>query len=210
MTAIVLLRMPPSLKINKSTTTSSSTTNDDTNTLTSLDNSSSSLDQASCSATSAAPAVRRNSRRRRVCFSSLDVYTFDQILGDNPSVSCGAPLALAPEHSSHIKHNDIGYFEYKRKPKRATRKDLMESKQAREDYLKENGYTVEEIEAATTEAALIKKKRERHLPKQWDKFHVAVEKTQKLLRLGQYSRSVTDGESASALLLRHEQCTRAA
>ena len=201
MTAVVLIRMPQSLQLNNNKTKSSSSVTSKDDVTTSLDNSVSSLDQSCCPA----PApVRTDRRRRRVCFSTLDVYTFDQVLGDNPAVSCGAPLALAPEHSSHL-NMDIGYYEYKRKAKRPTRKDLMESKQVREEYLKSQGYSQQDIDAAANQAASIKKKRERQLPKQWDKFQVAIEKTQKLLRLKQGG-----GESASKLLLRHQQCTRAA
>ena len=200
MTASLLIRMQPSLKIvNNGTSSSSSSSKDDATS--SLDNSVSSLEQCPV----AAPRRSTNARRRRrVCFSTLDVYTFDQILGDNPAVSCGPPLALAPQHSSHVTV-DIGYFEYKRKPRRATRKDLIESKQVREEFLKTQGYTKEEIDAASNQAASIKKKRERHFPKQWDKFQVAIEKTQKLLRL-----KSGGGETAAALLLRHQECTRAA
>ena len=200
MTATTIFSGRPSLLMNAPSnvnTSNSSLAKQQDDTTIAMDISSSSLD-ASAIATSRS----RRRRRPRVCFSNIDVYTFEQILGDNPAVSNGAPLALAPHHIEH-KSMDIGYFEYKRQPRRANRKDLMESKQVREDYLKERGYTADEIEGAATQAANIRRKRDRHLSKQWDKFHVAIENSKKLLR-GRKQ------ESATALLKQHQEATRAA
>jgi hypothetical protein len=197
MTATLIIRMQSNnVNINNTLSTSSTNSKREAETI--------SVSSNSCPVTAHRQSVNR--RRRRVCFSTLEVFTFEQILGDNPSVSAGAPLALAPEHSEHQPNIDIGYYEYKRRPRGVNRKVTMESKQAREDYLKSQGYTMAEIEAAANQAASIRRKRERHLPKQWDKFQVAIEKTQKLLR-----RPLKPaGESATALMRRHQECTRAA
>jgi hypothetical protein len=156
----------------------------------------------SCSETATLTTIRQG--RRRVCFSTLDVYEFPQILGDHPGVSRGAPLALAPQHCHHV-HLSVAYFESRRKARKATKKDLLTSQEEREQYLLAQGYSLPEIRQAAAEALKTRRKREKQcrtyerLPCH-DTLHIVWEVAMKSLI------SRPKEESAASLLQRHEAC----
>ncbi|CAB9497221.1 expressed unknown protein [Seminavis robusta] len=146
----------------------------------------------------------RPRRRRRVGFSTLDIYEFEQVLGDHPGVSSGAPLALAPSHCRHHANIDIAFFEYRRKPRKTNKRELIESKETREEYLQRIGFTQEQIQQAANEAARIRRKRCKAQPVP-DSLHIVWESITK-----NTSFHRNNGESASKLLQRHQEACRAA
>jgi len=136
--------------------------------------------------------------RRLVHFSHIEVYEFPCLLGDNPSVSAGAPLTLGWTHTSKAKM-DVRLFEQRRKPRRSG-KDLQSSAQSRQEYLTEvAGYTQAEIEDAAHQAASIRRKREKTAAaatnhKAFDKLHLVLETI---------VRKSSKTTSSRALLQRH-------
>jgi hypothetical protein len=160
---------------------------------------------STCSDASTRGTVRQG--RRRVRFSTLDVYEFPQILGDHPGVSCGAPLSMSLQHCNHA-HLNLAYFEYRRKPRKANKKALMTSQQEREDYLLTQGYSLPEISQATADASKIRRRREKQcktyerLPLH-DTLHIVWEVTKKSLIIRPKE------ESVASLLQRHEACRAA-
>ena len=120
----------------------------------------------------------RQYRRRSVGFSTLQVFEFEQILGDNPAVSSGAPVTLEWKHCSSSPNLNIAYFEYKRQQPRRTGRELVTSASSRESLLQSKGYTTQEIQQAAKRAATIRRKRQRQQytgGKNWDKLHIAWE-----------------------------------
>lgn len=69
---------------------------------------------------------------REICWGDLTILTFDNILGDNPGVSEGAPLTIGWKHKTR---NVVGvdYYEYLRQSRpRRKRKELIMSSGARD------------------------------------------------------------------------------
>jgi hypothetical protein len=56
--------------------------------------------------------------QKTVCFSDLEIYTFENILGDNPGCSQGSPLSISWEHS-HKQIVQVDMYEYCRGPRRS-------------------------------------------------------------------------------------------
>ena len=171
----------------------SSTTSDGTNS----SSSSGSIVRSNSCLSSSTKLQRRNSlttnnnnnhypNRRLVSFSTLQVFEFPRIPGDNPSVSSGVPVTLDWNHSHSTPEVDIGYFEYKRRARRVG-KELVSSASTRWAQLAAAGFNAEEIQQAANQAAAIRRKGSgsslsaakllgvNTKGKNWDKIHLVLE-----------------------------------
>ena len=89
-----------------------------------------------------------------VKFHSIEVIELAVALGDNPSVSCGAPLTT--EWCARRRTTfDVDFFEEYRPPRRTLR-ELILSESEREEILIRQGYTRKQIKAACEEVANVR------------------------------------------------------
>jgi hypothetical protein len=96
-----------------------------------------------------------------VQWSTIDVYSHEILLGDNPSVSSGPPLTIS--WMAH-EHHPISIDDYeKSKPERRRKVEMLSPRQRREDLLISAGYNRSDLKAAGNEAAAIRQMRCRSL-----------------------------------------------
>jgi hypothetical protein len=98
---------------------------------------------------------------KSVRWSTIDFYSHEMLLGDNPSVSSGPPLTIS--WKAH-EHHPITVEEYEKfKPVRRRKSEMLSPRQMREDLLMGAGYNRSDLKEATTEAAAIRQMRHRSL-----------------------------------------------
>jgi len=98
-------------------------------------------------------------RLKKVIFHEVQIREFDQILGDNPAVSDGVPVALAWEFQEEY-NMDIDIYECTRGPERRySRRKLMISPLKRIQTLIAAGYSPEQIGEAIVNVQMAQTKR---------------------------------------------------
>jgi len=103
-------------------------------------------DPTKATASSSSPA--KYYELKKVFFHEVEIREYPQVLGDNPSVSDGAPVAIAWEFQSQYNVN-IDVYEMTRAPmRRKGRRRLLISSKRRLHSLIEAGYTAESIGTA--------------------------------------------------------------
>mmetsp|Transcript_6801 Transcript_6801/g.13468 ORF Transcript_6801/g.13468 Transcript_6801/m.13468 type:complete len:150 (-) Transcript_6801:133-582(-) len=106
-----------------------------------------------------------------LCWGDIEIYTFPNILGDNPAVSAGAPLAIDWHHMNK-EVVGVEYHEYMRRKNnpRRKRKGLMMSSAERDTFLLGKGYNLQELLDAAEETSKIRKSREANMKGRFDTF----------------------------------------
>jgi len=85
------------------------------------------------------------STEKQVFFYEVSIREYPRILGDNPAVTEGVPLALDWDHQNQYKVN-VEMYEFTRAPvRRKSRRKLMMSSTTRFRTLIEAGYSLEDI-----------------------------------------------------------------
>jgi hypothetical protein len=106
----------------------------------------------------------RQSRKRSVSFSTVHIHFHSRILGDNPSVSSGPPIALGD--SLGPAPDPLGVDEYESlrdaddAPPRRRQSELLLGRMDREDLLKECGYSRSDFFEAEREVRKLKAQRQ--------------------------------------------------
>lgn len=122
--------------------------------------------------------------KRRVCWDSVTVFSFPNILGDHPGLTeVGAPLTIGWKHRTSEEF-DVEYFEFLKtgRPQRK-RKDLMMPGNYRDAFFLTQGYTLHDIVVVTEEMRRVRRSRAANMrDKPWDKFRNVFEKTTRTLR----------------------------
>lgn len=112
---------------------------------------------------------------KRVDFRDIEILEFPYILGDNPAVSAGAPIALGNELEGKTTW-ELDTYENGRK-KRKSRKKLVIPVHTRAQILLSQGYSLEAIATATLEADEINQGRMTSASNQnWDKVNEVSER----------------------------------
>eukprot|EP00527_Entomoneis_sp_CCMP2396_P009918 CAMPEP_0198138704 /NCGR_PEP_ID=MMETSP1443-20131203/2102_1 /TAXON_ID=186043 /ORGANISM="Entomoneis sp., Strain CCMP2396" /LENGTH=154 /DNA_ID=CAMNT_0043800601 /DNA_START=43 /DNA_END=507 /DNA_ORIENTATION=- len=107
---------------------------------------------------------------KEVCWGSIVLYEFPSILGDNPSVSSGAPLTIGWKHSK-TEQIGIDYYEYLRRSNpRRTRRQLIQDAGARGSFLLSQGYTLNDILKSSEEIDKIKESRRANMKGRFENF----------------------------------------
>jgi hypothetical protein len=139
-----------------------------------------------------------------VRFASVHVRSYEQTVGDNPSVSFGTPIALDWVYEEHASLS-LDQYEEARGPRRKPRQMMLNYYNRRSLLQHRFGFSVEEIDSA--ERAVNKVKRERAvtralLPcsKVEDFFSSAARKTRRLTsgRRGECRRGSTGDATTAA------------
>jgi hypothetical protein len=91
---------------------------------------------------------------KQVSFGSIEIIELPMSLGDNPSVSKGAPVTVEWVAQKRTTFS-IDFFE-KYRPNRRPPRDLVLSTEAREGILLDHGFCLEEILSASWEVEVAK------------------------------------------------------
>jgi hypothetical protein len=94
---------------------------------------------------------------KQVSFDSIEIIELPMTLGDNPSVSKGAPLTVEWVAQQRTTFG-IDFFE-KYRPSRRSRRGLVLSAEVREKILLDRGFCLEEILSASWEVEAAKVRR---------------------------------------------------
>jgi hypothetical protein len=106
-----------------------------------------------------------SSKSQRVAFANdITILEFPMMIGDNPSVSSGAPIQIGWVPQSTITRN-LDMYEHFREGSRLHKKKLIMKVPERLNILLRAGYTLEDIVAAGITADLIQKRRVENLLK---------------------------------------------
>lgn len=112
---------------------------------------------------------------KRVDFRDIEILEFPYILGDNPAVSAGAPIALGHDLEGKITL-ELDTYENCRK-KRRSKKKLIIPVHTRAQILLSKGYSLEAIATAALEADEINRGRMTSASqKNWDKVNEVSER----------------------------------
>jgi hypothetical protein len=147
-----------------------------------------------------------NVKKPKVAFDEIEILEFNYILGDNPGVSSGAPIALGDELKSSVTL-EVDYYEMARGKRKNRKKLSIPVHERAQMYVVEmrhrfeskfevfstcsclflhfsllnEGYSLETIAAATMEADNISRERIQSANKQnWDKVNEVSERFSKL------------------------------
>lgn len=106
----------------------------------------------------------------KVCFDSLTIYEFPNLLGDNPGVNDGAPLTIAWKHT-RVETYNLDYYEYLRKsiPTRSRREMVLDAG-TRGSFLLGEGYSLKQILEAAEEVEMIQASRRANMKGKFDAF----------------------------------------
>jgi hypothetical protein len=99
----------------------------------------------------------RMSDKHQVSFDSIEIIELPMSLGDNPSVSKGAPVTVEWVAQKRTTFS-IDFFE-KNRPNRRSRRGLILSAEAREGILLHHGFCLEDIRIASWEVEAAKARR---------------------------------------------------
>jgi hypothetical protein len=123
-------------------------------------------------------ASESSSLQPTVTFSIVEFHTHAVILGDNPSVSIGPPLAMGWK-AVQSDSLDLEGYETSRPPRRQKR-DLIIPRNMRVSWLREEGYARSEIAQVEDEIKMIKKYRKKNAHKGiWEKVRESVRSNDK-------------------------------
>jgi hypothetical protein len=125
--------------------------------------------------TSSSPCINASSSSLRpsVTYSAVEFHTHNLILGDNPSVSVGPPLAMSWK-AVETKILDLEEYETSRPPRR-DRRDLVVPRSMRVTWLRAEGYARSELAEVENEIKVIKKHRRTNARKGlWEKVREVV------------------------------------
>jgi hypothetical protein len=108
-------------------------------------------------------------------FGVVDVYEFDVIVGDNPFVKSGCPIAVGTMQSHSVVN--LEYYEtYCKSPHKKTRDELRVGVLDRAQRLLRAGFSLTEIAEGTLEAERVKRERaETNRNIKWDGVHHVTE-----------------------------------
>eukprot|EP00538_Stauroneis_constricta_P011568 CAMPEP_0119547946 /NCGR_PEP_ID=MMETSP1352-20130426/1964_1 /TAXON_ID=265584 /ORGANISM="Stauroneis constricta, Strain CCMP1120" /LENGTH=373 /DNA_ID=CAMNT_0007593055 /DNA_START=531 /DNA_END=1652 /DNA_ORIENTATION=+ len=123
-------------------------------------------------------------KKSKVWFGNVHVNEHPYELGDNPSVSDGAPLTISWKSQQRTTY-EVEYYEtYNPSEKRRTAKTgLKLSAGDRHRLLLSAGYTMAEVVACGFDIQRQRKKREESVRnKKWDNIHETIESTKRKLR----------------------------
>mmetsp|Transcript_1519 Transcript_1519/g.1936 ORF Transcript_1519/g.1936 Transcript_1519/m.1936 type:complete len:211 (-) Transcript_1519:91-723(-) len=96
-----------------------------------------------------------------VGFNQIEIRMYDRVLGDNPSVSYGAPLSIGWEYGPDVIEISVEDYEKIRLGERRTKSELELSADARKNILLDSGYSKQDIFAAIKILGQIKSNRKR-------------------------------------------------
>jgi hypothetical protein len=114
-----------------------------------------------------------SSSRPNITFSVVAFHTHAIVLGDNPAVSVGPPLAMSWKAVESVSL-DLEEYETSRPPRRQKR-DLIVPRTMRMDWLRDEGYSRHEVAEVENEIKVIKKYRQTNAHKGlWDKVRESV------------------------------------
>jgi hypothetical protein len=130
----------------------------------------------SCSSRSFQSPSRSFRNCRGLCFGNIEIYEFRTVIGDNPQVSEGCPVALDAEGK---KLNTIPVQLYERsRGKRRPIDELKLGVSDRNQRLIDAGYSITEIADGTTNAMHAKQRRQAtNRKRRWDGVNAFVENT---------------------------------
>jgi hypothetical protein len=94
-------------------------------------------------------------------WSTIDFYSHEMVLGDNPSVSSGPPIMISWKSHEHYPISIDDYEKYK--PERRRKIETLVPRQRREDLLIRAGYNRSDLKEAANEAASIRRMRHKSL-----------------------------------------------
>lgn len=101
---------------------------------------------------------RRERRDSSVRFSQIHVRSYNQTIGDNPSVSYGPPISLDWEYEEH-EPLCLDHYEETRAPRRTLRQMVLSYYHRRNVLTWQYGHTLEEIKSAKKDAKRTKMER---------------------------------------------------
>mmetsp|Transcript_26950 Transcript_26950/g.41292 ORF Transcript_26950/g.41292 Transcript_26950/m.41292 type:complete len:216 (+) Transcript_26950:95-742(+) len=85
-------------------------------------------------------------KQRKIRFSDIEIREYSIILGDNPSVSCGAPITISWNHDEDTTEIiDVDDFEERRAKSRKNQEDLRIKSCTREVWLRKAGFSTAEL-----------------------------------------------------------------
>mmetsp|Transcript_28063 Transcript_28063/g.39444 ORF Transcript_28063/g.39444 Transcript_28063/m.39444 type:complete len:211 (+) Transcript_28063:88-720(+) len=88
----------------------------------------------------------RSNRQGQIRFSDVEIREYSIILGDNPSVSCGAPITISWDHDRETRVViDVDEFETERAKSRKNREDLRIESRTREFWLRNAGFSTNQL-----------------------------------------------------------------
>lgn len=100
------------------------------------------------------PAVDHDDNKKKVTWTTVDVYCHEPELGDNPAVSSGPPVTISWAAHDHYTLS-IDAFEQERSKNRCKQRRLLSSRSQRENKLLNAGYSRRDLEKASLEVAVI-------------------------------------------------------
>jgi hypothetical protein len=120
--------------------------------------------------------------QRRVAFANdITIIEFPMVIGDNPSVNCGAPVQIGWVPQATITRN-LDMYEHFREENRRCNRDLILEVPQRLNILLRAGYPLEDIVAAAMAADVIQNSRIKNVKKQsWKRFNGIITKTGDIL-----------------------------
>lgn len=130
-------------------------------------------------------AVKEKRKKKCVGFDSVVIYEFPLILGENPSVSSGAPTMIDWKCQNVLEMN-FEYYEKFYAPsqgKKRHRKELAIPCRERFEILLRAGFGLDEIVNASLTVQRVQNERMETLRSQsWDRFHVLFESAKEGLK----------------------------
>eukprot|EP00529_Nitzschia_sp_RCC80_P037319 CAMPEP_0113451208 /NCGR_PEP_ID=MMETSP0014_2-20120614/6221_1 /TAXON_ID=2857 /ORGANISM="Nitzschia sp." /LENGTH=155 /DNA_ID=CAMNT_0000342559 /DNA_START=151 /DNA_END=618 /DNA_ORIENTATION=+ /assembly_acc=CAM_ASM_000159 len=138
-----------------------------------------------------------NVPKPKVGFDEVEILEFNYVLGDNPGVSSGAPIALGADLQNQITL-EVDYYE-KARGKRKSRKKMTIPVHERAHILMSQGYSLEDIASATMEADAISRDRANSAnAKNWDKVNEVSERFSRIFTKALKTKKPTPLKSQSA------------
>jgi hypothetical protein len=125
------------------------------------------------SSSSSSSSTQSNDSETRATFTTVTFHTHAIVLGDNPSVSVGPPLAMGWE-AAYSETVNLDEYEKSRPPRRE-KCDMLLPKCIRMSWLQEEGYARSELKDAEDAIKVIKRYRRANAHKGiWEKVRVSV------------------------------------
>ncbi|KAL7541358.1 hypothetical protein ACHAXR_011318 [Thalassiosira sp. AJA248-18] len=122
------------------------------------------------------PFLLSNSNKKGVCFASVQVREYPVILGDNPSCTSGAPIALSWNHDLDSSIS-IDEWEGQRCIERRTKEEIRIPASVRAEWLLDAGYSVSHVHEVIQDVEAAKRRRRSSIVKSsfQDKAEVVAE-----------------------------------
>jgi hypothetical protein len=114
-------------------------------------------------------------KTKKLSFDKVEIIELAITLGDNPSVSAGAPLTVEWKSQKRTTFQ-LDFFE-KFRPERRSRSSLVISTEDRKGLLLNHGFCLEEIVDASLEAARIRRDRRKTKKQQQQRLVVLLSPT---------------------------------